>query len=105
MWCSELIRRDQYPCNACFNGSGFPILLRTEALTRSFGSLIAGSLSQNIGAAHTLLLGGSCCIAGAVWFASAQASEGGSPSVRNKSIRTRSHATRNARRKHVKSRN
>ena len=37
-------------------------------------------------------------------FASAQASEGGSPSVRNKSIRTRSHATRNARRKHAKSR-
>jgi hypothetical protein len=34
-------------------------------------SLIAGSLSQRIGAAHTLLLGGSCCIAGAVWFASA----------------------------------
>ena len=39
--------------------------------TAPFGSLIAGSLSQNIGAAHTLLLGGSCCIAGAVWFASA----------------------------------
>jgi hypothetical protein len=37
-------------------------------------------------------------------FASAQASEGGSPSVRNKSIRTRSHATGNARRKHAKSR-
>jgi uncharacterized protein HemX len=37
-------------------------------------------------------------------FASAQASEGGSPSVRNKSIRTRSHATRNTRRKHAKSR-
>src|SRR6266478_1897885 len=37
-------------------------------------------------------------------FASAQASEGGSPSVRNKSIRTRSHATRNAHRKHAKSR-
>ena len=39
--------------------------------TAPFGSLIAGSLSQTIGAAHTLLLGGSCCIAGAVWFASA----------------------------------
>ena len=37
-------------------------------------------------------------------FASAQASEGGSPSVRNKSIRTRSYATRNAHRKHAKSR-
>jgi len=39
--------------------------------TAPFGSLIAGSLSQKIGAAHTLLLGGSCCIAGAMWFASA----------------------------------
>jgi MFS family permease len=39
--------------------------------TAPFGSLIAGSLSQKIGAAHTLLLGGSCCIAGAIWFASA----------------------------------
>src|SRR5712672_4589666 len=37
-------------------------------------------------------------------FASAQASEGGSPSVRNKSIRTRSYATRNAHRKRAKSR-
>ena len=37
-------------------------------------------------------------------FASTQASEGGSPSVRNKSIRTRSHATRNAHRKRAKSR-
>src|SRR6476660_2461747 len=36
-------------------------------------------------------------------FASAQANEG-SPSIRNKSIRTRSHATRNAHRKHGKSR-
>ena len=39
--------------------------------TAPFGSLIAGSLSHKIGAAHTLLLGGSCCIAGAIWFASA----------------------------------
>jgi uncharacterized protein HemX len=37
-------------------------------------------------------------------FASAQAGEGGSPSVRNKSIRTRSHATRGAHRKSAKSR-
>src|SRR5258705_917411 len=36
-------------------------------------------------------------------FASVQANEG-SPSARNKSIRTRSHATRNAHRKHGKSR-
>src|SRR4030095_16288969 len=35
-------------------------------------------------------------------FASTQAGEGGSPSVRNKSIRTRSHATRNAHRKRTK---
>jgi peptidoglycan hydrolase CwlO-like protein len=37
-------------------------------------------------------------------FASAQASEGGSPSVRKKSIRTRSHATSNAHRKRARSR-
>ncbi len=37
-------------------------------------------------------------------FASAQSSEGGPPSARNKSIRTRSHAIRNAHRKHAKSR-
>src|SRR5437016_13387779 len=37
-------------------------------------------------------------------FASTQASEGGPSSVRNKSIRTRSHATRNAHRKRAKSR-
>jgi MFS family permease len=36
-----------------------------------FGSLIAGSLSSRIGAPHTLMVGGICCIAGAVWFASA----------------------------------
>jgi len=39
--------------------------------TAPFGSLMAGSLSQRIGAANTLRLGGSCCIAGALWFASA----------------------------------
>jgi MFS family permease len=39
--------------------------------TAPFGSLIAGWLSSRIGAAHTLLVGGSCCILGALWFASA----------------------------------
>jgi MFS family permease len=38
--------------------------------TAPFGSLIAGSLSARIGAPHTLLVGGLCCIAGGVWFAS-----------------------------------
>jgi MFS family permease len=37
--------------------------------TAPFGSLIAGWLSSRIGAAETLLLGGACCIAGALWFA------------------------------------
>ena len=37
-------------------------------------------------------------------FASAQANEAGPPSVRNKSIRTRSHATRGAHRKSARSR-
>ena len=37
--------------------------------TAPFGSLIAGSLSARIGAPHTLLLGGICCVAGALWFA------------------------------------
>lgn len=39
--------------------------------TAPFGSLLAGSLSSRIGAANTLLLGGTCCIAGALWFARA----------------------------------
>jgi MFS family permease len=38
--------------------------------TAPFGSLIAGFLSERIGAASTLRLGGGCCIVGAVWFAS-----------------------------------
>jgi MFS family permease len=38
--------------------------------TAPFGSLIAGSLSSRIGAPHTLLVGGICCLAGAAWFAS-----------------------------------
>jgi MFS family permease len=37
--------------------------------TAPFGSLIAGWLSSRIGAAETLLLGGACCVAGALWFA------------------------------------
>ena len=37
--------------------------------TVPFGSLIAGWMSSRIGAPHTLLLGGICCLAGAAWFA------------------------------------
>jgi len=36
--------------------------------TAPFGSLIAGSLSSRIGAPQTLMVGGVCCIAGALWF-------------------------------------
>ena len=39
--------------------------------TAPFGSLIAGWLSSRIGAAHTLLVGGVCCMLGAAWFARA----------------------------------
>lgn len=39
--------------------------------TAPFGSLIAGWLSSRIGASHTLLAGGVCCVVGALWFASA----------------------------------
>jgi MFS family permease len=39
--------------------------------TAPFGSLMAGWLSSRIGAAHTLLVAGTCCLAGAMWFASA----------------------------------
>jgi hypothetical protein len=39
--------------------------------TAPFGSLIAGWLSSRIGAAHTLLAGGVCCLLGALWFANA----------------------------------
>jgi MFS family permease len=35
----------------------------------TFGSLLAGSLANRIGAGHTLLMGGVCCVAGAVLFA------------------------------------
>ena len=37
--------------------------------TAPFGSLIAGWMSSRIGASHTLLLGGICCLTGAAWFA------------------------------------
>jgi MFS family permease len=38
--------------------------------TAPFGSLIAGSLSSRIGVRPTLIVGGVCCVAGALWFAS-----------------------------------
>jgi len=34
-----------------------------------FGSLLAGMLAHRIGAPHTVIVTGACCIAGAVWFA------------------------------------
>lgn len=37
--------------------------------TAPFGSLLAGSLADKIGAPHTLLFGGLGCILGALWFA------------------------------------
>src|SRR5215831_4800349 len=37
--------------------------------TAPFGSLLAGTVEERIGAPHTLLLGGLGCIAGAIWFA------------------------------------
>jgi MFS family permease len=36
--------------------------------TAPFGSLIAGSLSERLGAPHTLLIGGFGCLLGALWF-------------------------------------
>jgi len=36
--------------------------------TTPFGSLIAGGLSERIGAPLTLAAGGACCVAGALWF-------------------------------------
>jgi MFS family permease len=33
-----------------------------------FGSLLAGMLAHRIGAPHTVVLTGACCIAGALWF-------------------------------------
>jgi MFS family permease len=37
--------------------------------TAPFGSLLAGSVAERIGAPHTLLFGGIGCLIGAVWFA------------------------------------
>jgi MFS family permease len=37
--------------------------------TAPFGSLMAGSLSTRFGPQHTLLIGGICCLGGALWFA------------------------------------
>jgi MFS family permease len=34
-----------------------------------FGSILAGAMASNIGAPLTLLIGGLCCCAGAMWFA------------------------------------
>ena len=36
--------------------------------TTPFGSLIAGSMSDRVGAPWTLAIGGLCCVAGAIWF-------------------------------------
>jgi predicted MFS family arabinose efflux permease len=33
-----------------------------------FGSLMAGALAERIGAPHTVMFTGACCVAGAVWF-------------------------------------
>ncbi|HUK43339.1 MAG TPA: MFS transporter [Candidatus Bathyarchaeia archaeon] len=37
--------------------------------TAPFGSLIAGAAASRIGAPHTLLIGGSICVLGGLWFA------------------------------------
>ena len=37
--------------------------------TVPFGSLIAGWMSSRVGAPHTVVLSGICCLAGSVWFA------------------------------------
>jgi MFS family permease len=37
--------------------------------TMPFGSLLAGAMGARIGAPHTLLISGICCIVGALWFA------------------------------------
>ena len=33
-----------------------------------FGSLLAGTLAHRIGAPHTVIITGACCIAGSIWF-------------------------------------
>jgi hypothetical protein len=42
--------------------------------TAPFGSLLAGSVAERIGAPHTLFFGGIGCVLGTVWFASTLAS-------------------------------
>jgi MFS family permease len=37
--------------------------------TTPFGSLLAGAMAARIGAPHTILISGICCIVGALWFA------------------------------------
>jgi MFS family permease len=37
--------------------------------TMPFGSLLAGAVAARIGAPHTLLISGICCVVGALWFA------------------------------------
>ncbi|HST51759.1 MAG TPA: MFS transporter [Pyrinomonadaceae bacterium] len=37
--------------------------------TAPFGSLLAGSVAERVGAPHTLLFGGVGCVVGAIWFA------------------------------------
>lgn len=41
--------------------------------TTPFGSLLAGSMSEKIGAPLTLAFGGACCVGGAIWFATTRA--------------------------------
>jgi MFS family permease len=36
--------------------------------TAPFGSLLAGMLAHKIGAPHTVMITGACCVAGALWF-------------------------------------
>jgi len=33
-----------------------------------FGSLMAGALAERIGAPHTVMITGACCVGGSVWF-------------------------------------
>jgi len=36
--------------------------------TAPFGSLLAGTLAHHIGAPHTVIITGTCCLVGALWF-------------------------------------
>jgi len=53
------------------NKRGWVMSFYTAAVmgTTPFGSLLAGVMAARIGAPHTLLISGICCIAGALWFA------------------------------------